>query len=256
MGALVMAESLTEVQTTRAKVILVTPDVSQSMLGLLESVFNEVVRVDVLDSKDVQILAAMKRPELGVTLTKIHCWSLTQYSKCVFLDADTLVLKNADELFDREEISAVPDIGWPDCFNTGVFVFTPSKDTFEGLLKLAAEEGSFDGGDQGLLNVYFSNWFTSDSAKHLSFIYNMTLIAAYSYPPAYKKFGKNVKIVHFLGSMKPWMYGFNSKSQSVIQTHGPHPQQELEHVQRWWQLFVTKVHPKVTPDCVSTLVWH
>ena len=47
--------------------------------------------VDVLDSGDSGHLTLMKRPELGVTLTKLHCWSLTQYSKCVFMDADTLV---------------------------------------------------------------------------------------------------------------------------------------------------------------------
>lgn len=47
--------------------------------------------VDVLDSGDSAHLTLMKRPELGITLTKLHCWSLTQYSKCVFMDADTLV---------------------------------------------------------------------------------------------------------------------------------------------------------------------
>ena len=64
------------------------------------------------------------------------------------MDADTLVVDNIDELFEREELSATPDIGWPDCFNSGVFVFTPSDQTFRGLLKLAESEGSFDGGDQ------------------------------------------------------------------------------------------------------------
>jgi len=63
------------------------------------------------------------RSELGITFTKLHCWQLTQYRKCVFLDADTLVLSNVDDLFEREELSAAPDAGWPDCFNTGVFVF-------------------------------------------------------------------------------------------------------------------------------------
>ena len=29
------------------------------------------------------------------------------------------VVQNCDELFDRPEISAAPDIGWPDLFNTG-----------------------------------------------------------------------------------------------------------------------------------------
>lgn len=53
--------------------------------------FTEVVIVDVLDSRDAAHLALLQRPELGITFTKIHCWGLTQYEKCVFLDADTLV---------------------------------------------------------------------------------------------------------------------------------------------------------------------
>ena len=41
------------------------------------------------------------------------------------------VVQNCDELFDREEFSAAPDAGWPDCFNSGVFVFVPSINTYE-----------------------------------------------------------------------------------------------------------------------------
>ena len=68
-----------------------------------------------------------------------------QYSKCVFLDADTLVMSNVDELFEREELSAASDVGWPDLFNSGVFVFTPSQATFSALKDLAKQEGSYDG---------------------------------------------------------------------------------------------------------------
>ena len=39
------------------------------------------------------------------------------------MDADTMVLQNVDDLFNREELSAAPDAGWPDCFNSGVFVY-------------------------------------------------------------------------------------------------------------------------------------
>lgn len=59
--------------------------------SVLKRIFHEVRVVDVLDSGDTAHLAMMKRPDLGVTFTKLHCWTLTQYSKCVFLDADTLV---------------------------------------------------------------------------------------------------------------------------------------------------------------------
>lgn len=53
--------------------------------------FDEVIEVDALDSADSVRLALLQRPELGVTFTKLHCWTLTHYSKCVFMDADTLV---------------------------------------------------------------------------------------------------------------------------------------------------------------------
>lgn len=55
------------------------------------------------------------------------------------------VIQNCDELFCREELSAVPDIGWPDCFNSGVFVYSPSVHTFWQLLEFAEKQGSYDG---------------------------------------------------------------------------------------------------------------
>lgn len=55
------------------------------------------------------------------------------------------VLANIDELFEREELSAAPDPGWPDCFNSGVFVYRPSMDTYGKLLAHCEEKGSFDG---------------------------------------------------------------------------------------------------------------
>uniref|UniRef100_A0A2K6G9Q3 glycogenin glucosyltransferase n=2 Tax=Propithecus coquereli TaxID=379532 RepID=A0A2K6G9Q3_PROCO len=185
-GALVLGSSLKQHRTTRRLAVLTTPQVSDSMRKVLETVFDEVIMVDVLDSGDSAHLTLMKRPELGVTLTKLHCWSLTQYSKCVFMDADTLVLANIDDLFEREELSAAPDPGWPDCFNSGVFVYQPSVETYNQLLHLASEQGSFDGGDQGLLNTFFSNWATTDIKKHLPFIYNLSSISIYSYLPAFK----------------------------------------------------------------------
>lgn len=153
----------------------------------LSAVFTLVKEVNVLDSKDEANLALLARPELGITFTKLHCWRLTQYDKCIFVDADALVIKNSDELFERDELSAAPDVGWPDCFNSGVFVFKPSQITFASLTSHAKLHGSFDGGDQGLLNSFFSDWAHKDISKHLPFIYNMCSTATYSYLPAFKQ---------------------------------------------------------------------
>ncbi|NWR59964.1 GLYG2 protein, partial [Bucorvus abyssinicus] len=212
--------------------------------SVLRSVFDEVIEVDALDSADSVRLALMQRPELGVTFTKLRCWTLTHYSKCVFMDADTLVLCNVDELFDREEFSAAPDSGWPDCFNSGVFVFRPSLKTYNLLLRFAAEHGSFDGGDQGLLNSFFSNWATADIGKHLPFLYNLSSSAVYTYVPAFNHFGGDAKVVHFLGATKPWNYKYNLQTKRVVQdgtTSGSFHQ--LSFLALWWNIYSASILP-------------
>ncbi|XP_053167261.1 glycogenin-2 isoform X2 [Hemicordylus capensis] len=214
------------------------------MRAALSSIFDEVVDVDEMDSNDLVHLALLKRLELGVTFTKMHCWTLTQYSKCVFMDADTLVLCNIDELFDREELSAAPDSGWPDCFNSGVFVFRPSLKTFNLLLKFANEHGSFDGGDQGLLNSFFSNWATTDISKHLPFIYNLSSSAVYTYAPAFQYFGKDAKVVHFLGPAKPWNYTYNPQTGTIIEDGSASvSQNQLSFLELWWKTYSSSILP-------------
>ncbi|XP_056646086.1 proteoglycan 4 isoform X3 [Diorhabda sublineata] len=246
LGALVLAHSLKQVATQQQLAVLITPGVTNSMRSKLGEIFNVVKEVNILDSKDEANLRLLKRPELGITFTKLHCWRLTQFEKCVFLDADTLVLENCDELFEREELSAAPDIGWPDCFNSGVFVYRPSEETYEKLINFALEKGSFDGGDQGLLNLYFSDWAHKDISKHLPFIYNMASTSCYSYLPAFKQFGKSAKILHFIGSSKPWLQYFNTETRKV------HPSEGLQHLeqilQHWWNIFCNLIHPALSPD--------
>lgn len=246
LGALVLAHSLKAVRTVHKLAILITPGVTAPMKLQIDAVFDEVKVVDVLDSKDQSHLALMCRPELGVTFTKLHCWTFTNYNKCVFLDADTLVLQNCDELFEREELSAAPDPGWPDCFNSGVFVYKPSQDTFGQLLEFARTRGSFDGGDQGLLNMFFKEWSNTDISKHLSFTYNVVWSSTYSYLPALKQFGQNMKIVHFISSSKPWLQSFNTETRLVTSTHGGSGLQEL--LQLWWDLFCRHVHPGLSTE--------
>merc|ERR1712142_746426 len=183
IGALVLGHSLHSVGTTRKLVIMITEDVSWDVRPMLNNVFDEVIIVNVMDSHDSAHLALLKRPELGITFTKLHCWTLLQYSKCVFQDADMFVTQNPDELFDYPELSAAPDIGWPDCFNSGMFVFVPNMWTYNRLLQHAQTTGSFDGGDQGVLNTFFPKW------NFVSFTFNMVASAVYTYLPAYIKYG-------------------------------------------------------------------
>jgi alpha-N-acetylglucosamine transferase len=143
-GALVVAHRLRQLGSIKDIVCLTTPNISSSVREQLRKVLL-VIEVDELRSTQVDNLQLLGRPELDVTFTKIQLWKLTQYQKVVFLDADTLPLLNVDELFDRPALSAAPDAGWPDCFNSGVFVAEPSDAIYHSLIDLSNEKGSFDG---------------------------------------------------------------------------------------------------------------
>jgi len=64
--------------------------------------------------------------------TKFHIFNLIQFDKIIFLDADLLILKNLDHLFDKPHMTAALDgeyfglwEGWPH-FNSGCMVIEPS----------------------------------------------------------------------------------------------------------------------------------
>ncbi|XP_011294797.1 glycogenin-1 isoform X2 [Musca domestica] len=257
LGALVLAHSLRRAGTVHQLAVLVTPGVSESMREKLKDVYNVVQEVNIMDSQDAANLALLSRPELGITFTKLHCWRLVQFEKCVFLDSDTLVLQNCDELFEREEFSAAPDVSWPDCFNSGVFVFQPSQTTYDKIVEFALKNGSFDGGDQGLLNQYFADWATSDIKKRLPFLYNVTAYASYCYLPAFKQFRDKIKILHFAGKMKPWLMHYNSQSKvASVPTDYSHAN---DLIQMWWNIFFDHVHAQLNTNmrytCPSLIPW-
>jgi glycogenin len=172
----------------------------------------------------------MSRADLVATFTKIALWQQTQFRKIIYLDADTLPLRALDELFDLSaSFAAAPEIGFPDCFNSGVMVLSPSAETHKQLLDLAIQGTSFDGGDQGLLNTHF------DTFHRLSFMYNVELYRAYRlYMPAMKHYMEKLAVVHFIGRDKPWdMRGKKPMEESTYASF------YCELLERWWAVYDT-----------------
>ncbi|GFX12168.1 glycogenin-2 [Trichonephila clavipes] len=249
MGCLVVGISLLLCRTSRTLCVVVGDGVSNAFRGPLSSVFPVVQCVRAMDSLGTTKLALLEQPELGISFDKLNVWRLTQFNKCVYLNPDTLVIQNCDELFCHEELSAVPDIGWPDCFNSGVFVFVPSIQTFWQLLEFAEKQGSYDGGDQGLLNFYFNNW-SDDISKKLSFIYNLMANVSYTYTPAFRHFGRDVKIVQFHGSFKPWHVKFFSRNGQISPASTVHPTY-VQFVFIWIKIFRFSALRKLSQEIQS-----
>lgn len=223
-GALVLANSLKKTHSTGGKYVVMIPKgdgaFTPSHLRLLSSVFDEIVTVDLLETvnkKDLHLLQViLQRPELMKTLTKLQIFKMgTKFESIVYLDSDILVLQNLDNLFDETSentILASPDAGWPDIFNSGLFAVKPSVSLYESMLECLGNidtSSSFDGADQGFLNEFFQEFGEFNTGKErswrrLPFLYNVTPTGQYQYNPAYIRFAKDIKTVHFIGPEKPW----------------------------------------------------
>lgn len=169
---------------------------------IMQKLYDDIIPVDRILNKSPANLYLMNRPDLTATFTKIALWKQSQFRKIVYIDADVVALRAPDELFKIEApFAAVPDIGWPDCFNSGVLVLSPNLGDYYALLALAQRGISFDGADQGMLNMHFRDW------HRLSFTYNCTPSGNYQYVPAYRHFQSSISMVHYIGPDKPWSIG-------------------------------------------------
>ncbi|KAL9119574.1 MAG: hypothetical protein Q9187_003871 [Circinaria calcarea] len=232
-GALVLARSLRDNGTRKQLAVLVTLDSLQpSTIDELRKVYDQIIPVDRIVNKCPANLYLMDRPDLASTFTKIALWRQTQYRRLVYIDADVVALRAPDELFRLESsFAAVPDIGWPDCFNSGVLALSPNMGDYYALLALAQRGISFDGADQGLLNMHFRNW------ERMSFTYNCTPSGHYQYVPAYRHFQSSISMIHYIGRNKPWLVGRETQGASGIYE---------ELLGRWWAVYERHFRAPIT----------
>ena len=200
-----------------------------------QTIYDHIIPVDRITNKSPQNLYLMNRPDLVSSFTKIALWRQTQFRHIIYLDADVITLRAPDELFDNPpDFAAVPDIGWPDCFNSGVLSLKPNMGDYYALLALAQRGISFDGADQGLLNMHFRDW------QRLSFTYNCTPSGNYQYVPAYRHFQSQINMVHYIGNEKPWLVGREQKGASGVYE---------ELLGRWWAVYDKHYMTPVSHSC-------
>lgn len=153
------------------------------------------------------------------TLSKLYCFSLFDFEKIVFLDADVVVLDNIENLFECPSISASiagnfypGNENWSE-LNSGVMVIDPNPDLFNKLIETLNSNTSYpsDFSDQTIINRTFPDW-SSNLNLHLHHRYNMPSIYLNYYLSTECKslsttnisISKYVSIVHYWGLPKPW----------------------------------------------------
>jgi lipopolysaccharide biosynthesis glycosyltransferase len=137
-----------------------------------------------------------------------------------------LILENIDELFEKKHLSAVRDKfpgneNW-DGLNSGLLVIEPNMSDYKNLIKLVpvVAEKFKNFGDQNVINEYVAGKYTEEF--WLDDKYNMLqgcldwYIKNQNYTFKKSNSTNNIKIIHFIGGRKPWMYEINLKNNIVF----------------------------------------
>ena len=155
-GIEALGQSLIQTGTQVPLVVMVTPEVPAAARQSLAA--RGFILRDIEPIKNPRPDCELLYPRFALTYSKLRAFELTEYDKVVWLDADTVVLRNIDELFARPCLAAASDFFMPDRFNSGVMVLDPSAELFGKLMVSLAAAPTYDGGDQGFLNSYWPNW--------------------------------------------------------------------------------------------------
>jgi hypothetical protein len=135
--------------------------------------------------------------------TKLNIWSFDQLGirSLVYLDADTLIRRNFDELFDSPfNFATVQDVygptskrGFAVTFNAGVIALRPSTAVLEDM-KQKIEIANFPLGEaeQAFLNLYFGS-----KGVHLPYVYNGNLAIKARSPAFWEAMKDEMRIVHY-----------------------------------------------------------
>ncbi|KAH9320590.1 hypothetical protein KI387_015229 [Taxus chinensis] len=184
-----------------------------------------------------------------------------EYSKMVYLDADIQVFENIDNLFDMPDsyfyavmdcfcektwshtpqyeigyCQQCPDrVPWPQSeqgdppalyFNAGMFVFEPSKLTFDSLMNRLMLTPPTPFAEQDFLNMFFRKVY-----KPIPLAYNLVLAMLWRHPENVEL--DKVKVVHYCAAgSKPWRY---TGKEANMQ------REDIKLlVQKWWDIYDDK----------------
>ena len=134
---------------------------------------------------------------------KMRLWQLTDYERVVFIDADALVLKNCDRLFDYPEFCAAPNVyeSLEDFhrLNSGVFTAQPNMATFDRMMAVLDRPDAFwRRTDQTFLEAFFPDW------HGLPVFYNMLQYVWLKLPGLWS--WEQIHVLHYQYE-KPWQAG-------------------------------------------------
>jgi len=204
---------------------LVTEDIEENIISILKETGIKIIETKNLplprnlieyDQKHCLVnFTGDKIQTLQNYYNKLFIFGLNRFEKLIYLDADMILLKNIDNLFDKPHLSAVLNHqkNGRYYFNSALMVLEPSKTLFKDLIKFLSEmsaeeiysesnEHHFCYWDQDYLNTYFKDWMKTQ--EHLIDLSYNVFSNSFGY---YNLSKEDVCIAHMV-EKKPWHYNF------------------------------------------------
>lgn len=150
---------------------------------------------------------------------KLEIFALRQFDRLVYLDCDTIVLDDISRLWDLEAFAdhAVYAVRETDSMgvhpavvgkcNTGVMVINPRllpETAYDRLLEIARQSGSYDLGDQGVINAYFERAGLTPGELDPEYNVFVSVRARGRWSEVVRR---PVRILHYVNLIKPWVPG-------------------------------------------------
>ena len=194
-----LGHALTRVGTDARKVVIYLPErISPTTLCYLKEVGWELYPVDLIEPPDH---GNGIWPAFIDQYTKLRVWTLDTIGikAAVYLDADTLVKRNFDELFELPFVfAATPDVytddrGFTINFNAGVMAFKPNSEVFADMLS-KVESAHFDhiAAEQSYLNLYYGS-----QVVRLPHVYNGNLAIKWRAGQYWTAMQEQLRVIHF-----------------------------------------------------------
>lgn len=228
-GIVLLVETMKKYNTKYPLHVLITEDVSKPCLIILDQLGVTYSLVDKIAIPDElhEYNSSINPKTAGIwryCYTKFHIFNQTQFDKIVFLDADIMLLKNIDHLFDCPHMTAALDgeyyniwPNWPH-FNSGCIVIEPSNQLYHNILEFASqykEQPGYIVADQEILNFYFKDW-PEQIELHLNKYYN--IFGPYINPNDEEDINKNCYFIHYIGR-KPWNFWLRNPAESYSEKY-------------------------------------
>jgi lipopolysaccharide biosynthesis glycosyltransferase len=217
IGAVALWESLRATSPNYSFVVVLTGRVSDRCERTLRAAGFETLRIDehLERSNATSDVSHWKH-----TFSKLLMFDLVQFEKFVYLDADMLILRNLDHLFEKPHMSAaIPDKLMPEHENwvqlcSALMVIEPQRGLAKEIMQHvpAVERRMQSFSDQDLLHEHFPDWpshpelelgqgygvFIGSIDRYVNQLgYNLNVAAPDE---------RTIAAVHFVGSRKPWAW--------------------------------------------------